>query len=85
MKFLLSIVLAVLGLPCLIYAAFGYTDDGKNYVIGICFFFFYVLSLLINLDTGSRLVFKVSKINGDITSMVYNGVVSCIPIVHKIC
>ncbi|WP_369232529.1 rhamnogalacturonan lyase B N-terminal domain-containing protein [Streptomyces sp. R21] len=38
-------------------AAFGYTDDGSNYVI----------------DTGANLVFKVSKTNGDLTSLVYRG------------
>ncbi|MGW0331065.1 rhamnogalacturonan lyase B N-terminal domain-containing protein [Streptomyces sp. NPDC003011] len=39
-------------------AAFGYTDDGSNYVV----------------DTGASLVFKVSKTNGDLTSLVYRGV-----------
>ncbi|MFF4571034.1 rhamnogalacturonan lyase B N-terminal domain-containing protein [Streptomyces sp. NPDC001410] len=38
-------------------AAFGYRDDGKNYVV----------------DTGSSLVFKVSRTTGDITSLVYKG------------
>jgi rhamnogalacturonan endolyase len=38
-------------------AAFGYKDDGSNYVI----------------DTGASLVFKVSKSTGDITSLVYRG------------
>lgn len=38
-------------------AAFGYTDDGSNYVV----------------DTGANLVFKVSKSNGDLTSLVYRG------------
>ncbi|KPI18415.1 Rhamnogalacturonase B [Actinobacteria bacterium OK074] len=38
-------------------ASFGYTDDGSNYVI----------------DTGALLVFKVSKTNGDLTSLVYRG------------
>ncbi|MFD3928699.1 rhamnogalacturonan lyase B N-terminal domain-containing protein [Streptomyces sp. NPDC058614] len=38
-------------------ASFGYTDDGSNYVI----------------DTGAGLVFKVSKTNGDLTSLVYRG------------
>ncbi|WP_338701762.1 rhamnogalacturonan lyase B N-terminal domain-containing protein [Streptomyces sp. Q6] len=38
-------------------ATFGYTDDGSNYVV----------------DTGASLVFKVSKTNGDLTSLVYNG------------
>ncbi|MDX2599902.1 rhamnogalacturonan lyase B N-terminal domain-containing protein [Streptomyces caniscabiei] len=39
-------------------AAFGYTDDGTNYVI----------------DTGANLVFKVRKSNGDLSSLVYRGV-----------
>ncbi|MEV0634421.1 rhamnogalacturonan lyase B N-terminal domain-containing protein [Streptomyces sp. NPDC050619] len=39
-------------------AAFGYSDDGSNYVV----------------DTGASLVFKVSKTNGDLTSLVYKGV-----------
>ncbi|MEU6347854.1 rhamnogalacturonan lyase B N-terminal domain-containing protein [Streptomyces sp. NPDC047072] len=38
-------------------ATFGYTDDGSNYVV----------------DTGASLVFKVSKTNGDLTSLVYKG------------
>jgi rhamnogalacturonan endolyase len=38
-------------------AGFGYTDDGSNYVV----------------DTGASLVFKVSKSNGDLTSLVYRG------------
>ncbi|MEW2403914.1 rhamnogalacturonan lyase B N-terminal domain-containing protein [Streptomyces sp. NPDC046862] len=38
-------------------ASFGYTDDGSNYVI----------------DTGANLVFKVSKSNGDLTSLAYRG------------
>ncbi|MCQ4210983.1 rhamnogalacturonan lyase B N-terminal domain-containing protein [Streptomyces longispororuber] len=38
--------------------AFGYGDDGSNYVV----------------DTGASLVFKVSKANGDLTSLVYKGV-----------
>ncbi len=38
-------------------AAFGYRDDGSNYVV----------------DTGANLVFKVSKTNGDLTSLVYRG------------
>jgi rhamnogalacturonan endolyase len=38
-------------------AAFGYRDDGQNYVV----------------DTGSSLVFKVSKTTGDITSLAYKG------------
>jgi len=38
-------------------ASFGYTDDGSNFVV----------------DTGASLVFKVSKTNGDLTSLVYKG------------
>ncbi|MFJ4648374.1 rhamnogalacturonan lyase B N-terminal domain-containing protein [Streptomyces bobili] len=38
-------------------AAFGYSDDGKNYVV----------------DTGASLVFKVSKTTGDLTSLAYRG------------
>ncbi|MER5791632.1 rhamnogalacturonan lyase B N-terminal domain-containing protein [Streptomyces sp. NPDC001980] len=38
-------------------ASFGWSDDGSNYVV----------------DTGASLVFKVSKTNGDLTSLVYKG------------
>ncbi len=38
-------------------AGFGWSDDGSNYVV----------------DTGANLVFKVSKSNGDLTSLVYRG------------
>ncbi|MGW1874480.1 rhamnogalacturonan lyase B N-terminal domain-containing protein [Streptomyces sp. NPDC001975] len=38
-------------------ASFGWSDDGSNYVV----------------DTGAGLVFKVSKTNGDLTSLVYKG------------
>lgn len=38
-------------------ASFGYSDDGSHYVV----------------DTGANLVFKVSKTNGDLTSLVYRG------------
>ncbi|MGK3941083.1 rhamnogalacturonan endolyase [Streptomyces canus] len=38
-------------------AGFGWSDDGSNYVV----------------DTGASLVFKVSKSNGDLTSLVYKG------------
>ncbi|MCH5670252.1 rhamnogalacturonan lyase B N-terminal domain-containing protein [Streptomyces gilvus] len=38
-------------------AAFGWSDDGADYVV----------------DTGASLVFKVSKTNGDLTSLVYKG------------
>ncbi|MFD5517891.1 rhamnogalacturonan lyase B N-terminal domain-containing protein [Streptomyces sp. NPDC127066] len=38
-------------------ASFGWSDDGSNYVV----------------DTGANLVFKVSRTNGDLTSLVYRG------------
>ncbi|KUO12713.1 rhamnogalacturonan lyase B N-terminal domain-containing protein [Streptomyces sp. DSM 15324] len=38
-------------------AGFGWSDDGSHYVV----------------DTGASLVFKVSKTNGDLTSLVYRG------------
>jgi rhamnogalacturonan endolyase len=38
-------------------AGFGWSDDGSHYVV----------------DTGAQLVFKVSKSNGDLTSLVYRG------------
>ncbi|MEV6792146.1 rhamnogalacturonan lyase B N-terminal domain-containing protein [Streptomyces sp. NPDC051320] len=38
-------------------ASFGYTDDGSNYVI----------------NTGANLILKVSKTNGDLTSLLYRG------------
>ncbi|MFJ9114239.1 rhamnogalacturonan lyase B N-terminal domain-containing protein [Streptomyces sp. NPDC102394] len=38
-------------------AGFGWSDDGSHYVV----------------DTGANLVFKVSKTNGDLTSLVYKG------------
>ncbi|MFJ9902242.1 rhamnogalacturonan lyase B N-terminal domain-containing protein [Streptomyces sp. NPDC101152] len=38
-------------------AGFGWSDDGSHYVV----------------DTGASLVFKVSKTNGDLTSLVYKG------------
>ncbi|KAK9781981.1 putative rhamnogalacturonan endolyase [Seiridium cardinale] len=53
-----GLLLTLLWLPAAVLAAFGYTDDGSNYVI----------------DSGAALVIKVSKTNGDITSMKYNGV-----------
>ncbi|KAJ8110033.1 hypothetical protein OPT61_g7015 [Boeremia exigua] len=44
--------------PAVVLAGWGYTDDGKNYVI----------------DTNANLVVKVSKTNGDMTSIKYRGV-----------
>ena len=46
-----------LAVPSAAAAAFGYTDDGSNYVV----------------DTGAALVFKVSKTTGDLTSLIYRG------------
>ncbi|AWT46146.1 MULTISPECIES: rhamnogalacturonan lyase B N-terminal domain-containing protein [Streptomyces] len=43
--------------PAASAAGFGWSDDGANYVV----------------DTGANLVFKVSKTNGDLTSLVYRG------------
>ncbi|MER5801072.1 rhamnogalacturonan lyase B N-terminal domain-containing protein [Streptomyces mirabilis] len=43
--------------PTAAAASFGYTDDGSNYVV----------------DTGANLVFKVSKTNGDLTSLVHRS------------
>ncbi|KAK1146208.1 hypothetical protein N8T08_003298 [Aspergillus melleus] len=55
---ILTIIIALFTLPLAVYAAFGYTDNGSEYVI----------------DSGASLVIKVSKSNGDITSIVYKGV-----------
>ncbi|ACB75491.1 rhamnogalacturonan lyase B N-terminal domain-containing protein [Opitutus terrae] len=44
-------------LPAAAFGAFGYTDNGTGYVV----------------DTNAGLVFEVSKTNGDIVSIVYNG------------
>ncbi|CZT03961.1 related to Putative rhamnogalacturonase [Rhynchosporium agropyri] len=57
MKSFCSVLLAALSLPTAVWAAWGYVDNGSSYVI----------------DTGSLLVFAVSKSNGDITSMKYRG------------
>ncbi|PBP28551.1 rhamnogalacturonan lyase [Diplocarpon rosae] len=58
MKFFKSALFAAASLPSLACAAWGYTDNGISYVV----------------DTGSLLVFAVSKLNGDLTSIKYNGV-----------
>lgn len=34
MKFLLSALVAALSAPTVVFAAFGYTDNGSGYVIG---------------------------------------------------
>lgn len=44
--------------PAAVQAAWGYTDDGTHYVV----------------NTGALLVVSVSKTNGDLTSIQYNGV-----------
>lgn len=44
--------------PAAVLAAWGYTDDGSNFVI----------------DTNANLIVKVSKTNGDMTSIKYRGV-----------
>ena len=54
----LSFLSAVLLWPAVAFAAFGYRDDGANYVI----------------DSGADLVIAVSKCCGDIVSMRYQGV-----------
>lgn len=54
----LSFLSAVLLWPAVALAAFGYRDDGANYVI----------------DSGADLVIAVSKCCGDIVSMRYKGV-----------
>ncbi|KAJ4357701.1 uncharacterized protein N0V89_002277 [Didymosphaeria variabile] len=55
---LLRAILPFLSFVPAAFAAWGYSDDGSNYVI----------------DTGASLVVKVSKSNGDMTSIVYNSV-----------
>lgn len=55
MRFLSGLVACLL--PATALAAWGYTDDGKNYVI----------------DTNANLIVKVSKSNGDMTSIKYRG------------
>ncbi|KAK7191589.1 hypothetical protein DPSP01_004802 [Paraphaeosphaeria sporulosa] len=49
---------AILLAPTAVFAAWGYTDDGKNYII----------------DTNANLVVSVSKTNGDMNSIKYRGV-----------
>jgi rhamnogalacturonan endolyase len=51
----LRLLSSLLFWPAVVFAAFGYTDDGSNYVI----------------DSGASLVIKVSKCCGDIVSMLY--------------
>lgn len=49
----LTVLFSLLLWPATVLAAWGYTDDGSNYVI----------------DSGSKLVIKVSKSTGDMTSI----------------
>jgi rhamnogalacturonan endolyase len=55
---LLSALITLSLTPALVLAGWGFSDDGKNYVI----------------DTNANLVVKVSKVNGDMTSIKYRGV-----------
>ncbi|KAJ4345747.1 uncharacterized protein N0V89_011882 [Didymosphaeria variabile] len=57
MRFLATLYTFLLA-PAAVFAAWGYTDDGKNYVI----------------DTNANLVVSVSKTNGDMNSIKYRGV-----------
>jgi rhamnogalacturonan endolyase len=57
MRFLLNLT-DLLQAPTAVSAAFGYTDDGTNYVV----------------NTGANLVVKVSKFNDDMISIKYNGI-----------
>jgi rhamnogalacturonan endolyase len=57
MRFLATVTALFLA-PTAVFAAWGYTDDGKNYVI----------------DTNANLVVKVSKTNADMTSIKYRGI-----------
>lgn len=47
----------LLGSPAAAFAAFGYTDNGTDFIV----------------DSGAGLVFHVHKSNGDVSSIVYNG------------
>ncbi len=53
----MAIMFAVVLVPSTAFAAFGYTSDSSNFTV----------------DTGANLVFKVSRTNGDITALTYNG------------
>jgi rhamnogalacturonan endolyase len=57
MRFLATFAALALA-PAAVFAAWGYRDDGKNYVV----------------DTNANLVVSVSKTNGDMNSIKYNGV-----------
>ncbi|KAK0380196.1 rhamnogalacturonan lyase [Colletotrichum limetticola] len=54
----LSLLCSLFFLPAVVLAAFGWTDNGSEYVI----------------DSGSDLVIKVTKCCGDISSLNYKGV-----------
>ncbi|KAF8426229.1 polysaccharide lyase family 4 protein [Tirmania nivea] len=55
---LLSTFACLLSIASTVFAAFGVSSNGNNYVV----------------DTNGGLVFSVSKFNGDIVSLLYNGV-----------
>jgi rhamnogalacturonan endolyase len=57
MRFLATLSTFLLA-PAAVFAAWGYTDNGKNYII----------------DTNANLVVSVSKTNGDMNSIKYRGV-----------
>ena len=57
MRFILALSTLLLA-PTAVFAAWGYRDDGKNYII----------------DTNANLVVSVSKTNGDMNSIKYRGV-----------
>jgi len=55
---LICISACLLSMASTAFAAFGVTDNGRNYVV----------------DTNGGLVFSVSKSTGDIVSLLYNGI-----------
>jgi rhamnogalacturonan endolyase len=57
MRFLATLSTFLLA-PAAVFAAWGYTDNGKNYII----------------DTNANLVVSVSKTNGDMNSIKYRGI-----------
>ena len=58
MKFVLPVAGFLLSFSTTAFAAFGFTNSGKNYVV----------------DTGGGLIFSISKTNGDIVSLLYNNI-----------
>ena len=53
-----AVLYSLFFLPAAVFAAFGYTDDGSNYVI----------------DSGADLAIAVSKCCGDMVSLKFKGV-----------